>query len=262
MTPVCVGRVKSQQAEHRNSSSELFRLYFYFPYHSQLNSAILRSILTSRAFICVSSCSNKTMSETSAGPHDRTRSTDSSEVSANSTTAPDSSGLASLSINTADGNETASQNSRPTCVKCNKAASLWCAGSCSYSEERGAAELTRYCSKDCQQEDWPEHKNSCLEVGRVNQVYRVSRAVQALYYAFRENTFERNIDRIAIEQHRIRIWEKTREKVIVPFPSDLILDARDREAVLSCLSCDSAVVWMQRIFSKLLEGSSHHCDLL
>lgn len=164
---------------------------------------------------------------------------------------------AKISANLTDSTSVESQvaeDSEHTCVKCNKPAVLRCQA-CSYSEEKGVDQPTWYCGKGCQQADWPSHKSSCRKVACVNQIYRAARVVQALFYAFRENTFDLSIGRIEVGERGIRMWEKPYdEAVMVPFPSHLISDPSVHEAVLSYLACSEAILWMEDMFSKLLEG--------
>ena len=69
--------------------------------------------------------------------------------------------------------------SLPTCIRCGKLASLSCQG-CKAEDPNGdLIGRTKYCSKLCQEADWPDHKATCKRIRAIREEFW-SRALQEL----------------------------------------------------------------------------------
>ena len=144
----------------------------------------------------------------------------------------------------------------PECSVCKAPASLHCQA-CAYNEEMESEQRTRYCGKVCQQNDWHNHKTVCHRVAHLNQIYRAAVLVQGVYYKFRRELFDLKIDGIECMPREVLMWYGYYgDMVNVPFPDHLLLDQRDKEAVLSYCACEEGIGWMHHLFKELLEGMS------
>lgn len=90
-------------------------------------------------------------------------------------------------------------------------------------------------------------------------LYRAGEMAQMAFYAYREHTFDLLIERVEKNGKDLLIYEasygKTQE-CYFQFPDHLLPDERDKQAVLTYLTCGDAVGYMHELFKTLLDGEA------
>jgi len=113
-----------------------------------------------------------------------------------------------------------------------------------------------YCSKACQTAAWPKHKASCKSSQSMRSLYRAAQTLQKAFYIFREKTFDKPIIKVEQTDDLLLLTEGFYQKneVFVPFPKELVKGERDRQAVLTHLTCADAIGWMHDFVRLMLKG--------
>lgn len=148
---------------------------------------------------------------------------------------------------------------RSQCVQCNNPTTKICSR-CSRAPDSslGALLSIHFCSAACQAQGWPSHKNEC----KARQLRKVlTRAAETLLKAFlvyRENTFEKSIDKVEEKDGALWYHEGTsRGKAIYkPWPKSLVKNEKDRQAILANGSCVDALAGMMYMVEALFTGKT------
>lgn len=142
------------------------------------------------------------------------------------------------------------------CSMCEKKASLYCQRCSEGAGPKTTHKKTWYCSRDCQKKGWKDHKAKCRNVSAEKQLYRLGLVAQAAWYAYREQVFDMQIDRIEKRGSDLVVYEGKygRTQIMSKFPSKLIQDREDKNALLSHLMCMDAVGSLHDFLERSLEG--------
>lgn len=145
-----------------------------------------------------------------------------------------------------------------SCAACDGDAKLRCQA-CFYNESITQQEHrpTWYCNKECQKKDWPMHKAHCREISNTNQLYRGARLVQDAFYNSRRHGFDIPIDRYTVEGTKMRIYQGgTGTRVLFDFPTRLVKQRDDEEALLAFSACENAIAGGHHMFKLAFEGKT------
>jgi hypothetical protein len=145
------------------------------------------------------------------------------------------------------------------CTTCGEPAKQRCS-KCSESVDRdGNAAPTYYCSTTCQRADCKKHKVLCRQSNARKQLFRGGEFLQKIFYALRQTLFDTEVLDVKLEGNKIHVYEtfEPKERIpfpIFPFPEDVALGETDKTAMLSFLACTDAVVLLNGITEKAIEG--------
>ncbi|KAF5002171.1 hypothetical protein FGRMN_547 [Fusarium graminum] len=92
---------------------------------------------------------------------------------------------------------------------------------------------TFYCSRECQTEDWPNHKKKCNNLKRRKSLVRAVKLLKATFIAYREVMFDLHVTKIKT-CGRALVVAHDRKRLGWPagFPGHLISNSEHKEAVL------------------------------
>ena len=158
------------------------------------------------------------------------------------------------------------------CRNCGKIAPLLCNGCKGLPAARGNSTIAaRYCTKECQKQDWTVHKNDCKAAKTRQLLYRVADLTKGLFYIHSEITFSwaylKKIDCYGPLRavYTDEVKSERRNTLLVPFSTvtDLVSDRKEQEAYLSHLGCSGAVARFGPLLAARLRGMySPYCPSL
>ena len=142
------------------------------------------------------------------------------------------------------------------CAHCNKPASDYCRGCSEAIDERTIPLKTFYCNTECQKAGWAAHKILCNLIRRQKQLHRAAYLLQAAFYNYRMRIFDISIAKIERKGQKLHVWEGPYGELqcLATFPTHLITDEKDKEALLSHLTCNDTLAWMYELERQLLDG--------
>ena len=131
-----------------------------------------------------------------------------------------------------------SKSSSHTCAHCSKDAALICKGCKDLPDGNTLSGLitVRYCSGECQKNDWDRHKPFCKKAQLRQKVYRAGNIAQQVFYLFSRTTNMLAIDRIdkAGETWVLHSPKKYEGKSqLIPFPPSCAQSEEEQKALLS-----------------------------
>ena len=86
-------------------------------------------------------------------------------------------------------------------------------------------------------------------------MYRAADTAQAMFYVFREITFDKLIVKVERAKGELRLFEGLyQDEILVPFPASLIKDENEKKAVLTYLACGDACGYMDVAIKTMLGG--------
>ncbi|KAL8773311.1 MAG: hypothetical protein Q9209_001705 [Squamulea sp. 1 TL-2023] len=92
-------------------------------------------------------------------------------------------------------------------------------------------------------------------------LYRAADTTQALFYVFREITFDKLIVKVKRKGDQLLLYEGLyKDECFVPFPTSLVKDGDDKKAILVYMACGDAYAYMDVALKLMLEDIS--MDLL
>lgn len=143
-----------------------------------------------------------------------------------------------------------------SCALCGKEATNFC-GACQNTHDLGTGKSssTWYCGLQCQKCDWSQHKALCKASVARKVLYRAADTAQAMFYVFREITFDKLIVKVERAKGELRLFEGLyQDEILVPFPASLIKDENEKKAVLTYLACGDACGYMDVAIKTMLGG--------
>ncbi|KAI8935633.1 hypothetical protein NX059_007161 [Plenodomus lindquistii] len=146
--------------------------------------------------------------------------------------------------------------SAETCQVCDKQATNKCGGC------KSTKSATFYCTKDCQKQDWPSHKNVCKDRALECALEKATDIALVAYLKFRENTWDIPIVDVTAEEDALTIHRNfdSPQDYFVPFPHRVFNsgvkedDVRNANQVLCTFVCEEALAWMHNTLVALLDG--------
>jgi hypothetical protein len=117
---------------------------------------------------------------------------------------------------------------------------------------------THYCSVSCQAADWERHKDQCNRTRRLKKLYRGAQFLQDVLLAFREEAFDLKVWRIEERDDRLDAYETPTtfdDPAFHPFPNHLVKSAKDKQAVLTLLSCSDVATVLHQLVNKAFRGT-------
>ncbi|MCJ1243797.1 hypothetical protein MMC30_000994 [Trapelia coarctata] len=96
----------------------------------------------------------------------------------------------------------------------------------------------------------------------MRSLYRAAETIQKGFYIFREKTFDKLIIKVEEKDGMLLLTEGYYDidDVLVPFPDELVKNERDRQAVLTHLTCADALGWMHDFMRLILKGFHAHLE--
>ena len=142
------------------------------------------------------------------------------------------------------------------CAHCNKPASDYCRGCSEVIDEQTIPLKTFYCNAGCQKAGWADHKTFCNNLRRKKQLHRAAHLLQAAFYGYRMRIFDISVAKIEKKGYKLHVWEGPYSglQCLASFPNHLVPDEKDKEALLSHLTCNDALAWMYQLERQLLDG--------
>lgn len=147
-----------------------------------------------------------------------------------------------------------------TCAACGKASTTRCAGCIEGIDQQGQLSPTYYCSKDCQRAHWSQHKAECKLANAHKVLYRGGELVQEMFYKYRERFFDLNISKVRHnpDTGTVGVYEgeRVRDEILIPFPTHLFTDDRDKQAALAWSACEFGVGYLSNQVKQAIKGES------
>lgn len=115
--------------------------------------------------------------------------------------------------------------------------------------------LTFYCSKECQTADYKDHKRICLAR---QQLFRGADILKQAFLEFREKGFDLDIYDIKEVGDELHFYTATQSSDAGPlytFPSHLISDQADKEALLTYGACNDVLRYLSPLVERVLQGA-------
>lgn len=117
-----------------------------------------------------------------------------------------------------------------------------------------------YCSRVCQYAHKLKHKTTCKRMLQRRLLYRAGDLLQALFYTYRENVFDKQISKIEDKDgklylHGIKSLKTvgTKLDMLQTFPRHLVTNEADKQHALAYLACCDAS-WMNDFVGYMLKG--------
>ena len=85
-------------------------------------------------------------------------------------------------------------------------------------------------------------------------LYRAAEVAQEMFYLYREITFDKLISKVVRNNNEIIIHEGEYDSCLVPFPTALFPDKREKNTILTHLSCGDAYGYLDVILKTMLGG--------
>ena len=116
-----------------------------------------------------------------------------------------------------------------------------------------------YCSESCQENHWEHHKTACLAR---RQLRRASDLLVAIWLASREEAYGLPLSHVQKIDGNLHAYMGTFEykQLLVRFPSDIVIDTLDKQALLSHNACVDALVYTFGLSKKVFEGMASRLD--
>ena len=146
-----------------------------------------------------------------------------------------------------------------TCAVCGQSAKLRCSRCTEGLNVDGEPSPTYYCINTCQKADWSKHKITRKSANARKQLYRGGKLVQKVFYAYREAAFDLKIKDIKAKGDKLHIYDDKfdwKEDPLFPFPNDLVMNEKDKAAIVMNMACTDAVAYMHELFKKVFAGES------
>ena len=152
-----------------------------------------------------------------------------------------------------------SNSTSHTCAHCGKDAALICKGCKDLPDGHTSSGLitVRYCSGECQKNDWDRHKPFCKKAKLRQKVYRAGDIARDVFYVFGRITNMWTAERIdkAGAMWLVHPPKKYNGKSqLIPFPPTCLTTEEEKNAFLSHLKCQSALSTLHVFLKALLQG--------
>jgi hypothetical protein len=120
------------------------------------------------------------------------------------------------------------------------------------------AAKTYYCSTVCQHLGWSEHRARCQLLQNRKKLYRAGAILQAMFYKYREQVFDKVIARVEEKNGQLFLYQgdpaTVRRGPLVAFPNQLFANEKDKKAALVLFCCTDALAFMHDFAAYLLSG--------
>ncbi|OWP00208.1 hypothetical protein B2J93_5778 [Marssonina coronariae] len=153
------------------------------------------------------------------------------------------------------------------CVVCPKASSMSCSACKDVLPLPSESRTDRvYCSTKCQKIDWKKHKGPCKSLQERRRLYRAGELLQEILYCFREKVFDRNVERINLEDGRMTIHDlepaapAKRLGFLQRVPVELCSTEEDIKSLLAAVFCCDSVAWLHDAVTYVLRGVACHIE--
>jgi hypothetical protein len=144
------------------------------------------------------------------------------------------------------------------CHLCGRETTKICGNCAEGVDSDGNASQTYYCSKECQTEDFDTHvDHACLFSNARKQLYRGAEVLQELFFTFRQNIFENNIEKtVTDEDGKLHVYLRSIEWDQWPLGShpDHLKSDLHKKIWLSWQGGGIAVACTHDLLEQLLEG--------
>jgi hypothetical protein len=148
------------------------------------------------------------------------------------------------------------------CANCTIQATMRCAGCVGAPDYHlGDAPSIVYCGRNCQTEDWPNHKPYCHNMKRRKKLLRASTILQAALLTYRDILYDIDLTKIEEKDGMLYLHQKQRSVTAHvkrgPFPNHLTTNVQHKEAALTIDQCTTAMALQSRLTRKLLAGKHY-----
>jgi hypothetical protein len=115
--------------------------------------------------------------------------------------------------------------------------------------------LQHYCGRDCQEKHWAKHKSECKDLYIEHALKRVAHILHEAFLKFRQNSWDRLIDKVVTTPDEILIYAGTEpEDLPIKFQHGLMDDEKTKMAVLTdCVRSGPAAI-LHDLLKSLLKG--------
>ena len=145
------------------------------------------------------------------------------------------------------------------CAHCGREANLNCKAcqGAPKSADLKAKMSVWYCGKNCQKNEWANHKPICKQAQARLEICRIGGLLQSLFYTFARVTNIWSLGRI---DKSGGVWilrppsEYPWTSIIVPFPPPCVTSVEEENAILSYGSCSLALSCLHNVITRFLKG--------
>ncbi|KAI1469461.1 uncharacterized protein F4812DRAFT_458000 [Daldinia caldariorum] len=145
-----------------------------------------------------------------------------------------------------------------SCANCGKSAVKRCTGCLNAPEYHpGDAPAIAYCDSKCQRQHWPTHKTQCHVLKKRLMLLRVATLLKTAFLAYREYVFDLPLTGVEHKEGALHLHLNPKipfRPWYQPFPSNLAINTRHKEAVLAISQCTTALCLLGPFARFLLEG--------
>ena len=147
------------------------------------------------------------------------------------------------------------------CANCQSSTKKYCNRCKLVDRDDQLVSAVFYCSKTCQTTDYANHKLSCLD--RV-QLFRGAKLLQQVLYTFRELGFDLDISDVEHKEGKLHTYERyfnarKNPGPVFAFPDHLLLEPKDRAALLTYMACSDSQKYLHELTRKVLKGKTTLC---
>lgn len=133
------------------------------------------------------------------------------------------------------------------CGGCGQPSTNKCAG----------CKLQHYCGQDCQKKHWAKHKLECKDLYIEHALKRVAHILHEAHLKFRENTWDRVIDKVVTTPDEIRVYlGMETDELPIKFQHGLMDDEESKMAVLTNEVHGYSTAVLHDLLESLLKGLS------
>lgn len=152
-----------------------------------------------------------------------------------------------------DGSKTASG----TCTRCQRPTVKRCTGCVEApAYDKCVSKPAFYCSRECQEADWGQHKSECRKLQARKTLGRAALLLQAIIYRIRLHASPFWFKSVRIEGSTISLdgFQFDSQRQLKPFPVSLDGDRSLFDAVLMYMGCTEAMMYLHSFAKELLAG--------